>query len=202
MNASVRRRSGGLKPLAAVLFPLSLILALTALDEPTAVTIWSRVSEAASGAWNAARSQWERMAPAGAGGAEAYDGPILQGAFTAADADTRGAAGDIDFIRAELRFTSAGLLKTRPERIVFGRDAASRDGATFGQLYGAGPDAQIELRQVSPGSTAVLCDDAPPGWIGLRHEGERVTLIVFRAGPAPGPTASPEAPCAVLNYRR
>lgn len=202
MSAPVRRRSGGLKPLAALLFPLSLILALTALEEPTALAFWSRASEAASGAWSAARTQWDRMAPAEAREAEAYDGPILQGAFTPADSETRAATGDVEFVRAELRFAEAGLLKTRPGRIAFGQEAASGDGVTFARLSGVGPDAQIELRQVLAGSTALLCEGAAPGWIGLRHEGGRVTLIAFRAGPAPGPTALPEAPCAVLTYRR
>ena len=200
MTTSARPRNG-LKPLAAVLLPLSLIVALTALDEPTALSIWNRASEAASSLWSAARTQWERMAPAEPV-ADAYDGPILQGRFAATDEATRATTGDVDFVRAELRFAQDGLLKTRPERIAFGREAASSDGATFGSLSGAGPDAQIELRQVLAGSTAVLCDGAAPGWIGLRHEGEQVTLIAFRAGPTPGPTASPEAPCAVLNYRR
>ena len=199
MTTSARPRNG-LKPLAAVLLPVSLVLALVALDEPTAIAIWSRASEAASTAWGAARAHWDRMAPV-EGAAKAYDGPILQGAFTAADEETRGATGDVTFVHAELRF-AGGALKTRPERIAFGRDAASGGGATFARLYGAGADDQIELRQVLAGSTAALCDGAAPGWIGLRHEGERVTLIAFRAGPAPGPSASPEAPCAVLNYRR
>lgn len=199
MTATARPRNG-LKPLTAVLLPVCLALALVALDEPTAIAIWSRASEAGSTVWSAARAQWDGMAPVEAA-AKAYDGPILQGAFTAADEQTRGATGDVTFVRAELRF-SAGMLKTRPERIAFGRDAASGDGVTFGRLYDAGAADQIELRQVLAGSTAPLCDGAAPGWIGLRHEGERVTLIAFRAGPAPGPSASPEAPCAVLNYRR
>lgn len=200
MTAAARRRNS-LKPLAAVLLPVSLILAVMALDEPMAAAIWSRASEAASTAWTAARARWDRMSPAETPGAKPYDGPVLQGAFAAADATTRTATGDVDFVLAELHFAKSGLLKTRPERIAFGRDAASRDGATFGRLYGAGPDAQIELRRVMTGSTAALCAGSVPGWIGLRHEGERVTLIAFRAGPAPG-AASPEAPCAVLNYRR
>lgn len=200
MTAAARPRNS-LKPLAAVLFPVSLVLAVMALDDITAAAIWTRASEAASTVWTAARAQWERMVPAAPTAAEAHDGPVLQGAFVAADEATRTATGDVGFVLAELRFAETGLLKTRPERIAFGRDAASRDGATFGRLYGVGPDAQIELRQVLAGSTAALCDGSVPGWIGLRHEGERITLIAFRAGPAPGP-ASPEATCAVLNYRR
>ncbi len=194
MTAAVRRRNGQ-KSLAALLFPLSLVLALLALDEPTAVAVWDRAAQTASGAWSAARGQWERMVPAQTG-AQTYDGPILQGVFAAADAATRTTTGDVDFARAELRFVQGGDLKTRPHRIAFGREAA------LGRLYGAGPDDQIELRQVLAGSTAALCPGAAPGWIGLRQDGPRVTLIAFRAGPPPGPAASPEAPCAVLNYRR
>lgn len=194
MSASARTRNG-LKPLAAVLFPVSLVLAIMALDEPTAVTLWNRAAEAASAVWTAARAQWDRLAPAEAE-TGAYDGPILQGAFHAANDRTREITGDVDFVRAELRFTEAGLMKTRPHRIAFGREA------DFGRLYSAGPDDQIELRQVLTGSTAPLCAGAAPGWIGLRHEGERVTLIAFRAGPAPGSSAESEAPCAVLTYRR
>lgn len=195
MSAAARSRNG-LKPLAAVLLPVGLVLALLALDEPTALAIWTRASDAASAGWSLARTSWDRMAPAEAVRSEAYDGPILQGVFRAADDPARASTGDVDFIRAELRFARAGLLKTRPHRIAFGREA------NFGTLYSAGPDDQIELRQVLAGSTAGLCGGAAPGWIGLRHEGEHVTLIAFRAGPAPGATASPEAPCAVLTYRR
>lgn len=195
MPAASRSRNG-LKPVAAVLFPVSLVLAVMALDEPTAAAIWSRASDAASGVWSMARAQWGRLAPAETAVAPAYDGPVLQGVFHAADESTRTVTGDVDFVRAELRFAGAGLLKTRPHRIAFGREA------NFATLYGAGPDDQIELRQVLAGSTAGLCDGTAPGWIGLRHEGERVTLIAFRDGPAPGAAASPEAPCAVLTYRR
>jgi hypothetical protein len=200
MTAAVRRRNGQ-KSLAALLFPLSLVLALSALDEPTAVAVWNRAAEAASDAWGAARGQWEQMVPARSD-ARTEDGSVLQGAFDAVDDATRTTTGDVAFVRAELRFATGGLLKTRPHRIAFGRDAAFSDGVTFGRLYGAEPRDQIELRQVLAGSTAVLCQGAAPGWIGLRQKGERVTLIAFRAGPSPGPTASPEAPCAVLNYRR
>lgn len=192
---AVSRSRNGLKSLAAGLFPVSLVLAVLALDEPTAAAIWSRAADTASTVWGAARSQWDRLAPAETA-TVAYDGPILQGPFKAADDQTRKLTGDVDFVRAELRFATAGLLKTRPHRIAFGREA------DFGRLYGVGPEAQIELRQVLPGSTAGLCAGAAPGWIGLRHEGERVTLIAFRAGSAPAASASPEAPCAVLTYRR
>lgn len=195
MSAAARSRNG-LKPLAAVLLPVSLVLALLALDEPTALAIWTRASDGASAGWSLARRQWDRMAPVEAGSGETDDGPILQGVFQAVGETTRTATGDVDFVRAELRFAGAGLLKTRPHRIAFGREA------NFGTLYDVGPDDQIELRQVMAGSTAGLCEGAEPGWIGLRHEAERVTLIAFRAGPAPGATASPEAPCAVLTYRR
>ena len=200
MTAAVRRRNGQ-KSLAGLLFPLSLVLALLALDEPTAVGAWSRAAEAVSGGWSAARAQWERMSQPQAD-AEIDGAALLQGAFDAADAKAQGATGGVDFVRAELRFVTAGVLKTRPGRIAFGRDAVSTDGLTFARLYGVAADAQIELRQVLAGSTALLCDGAAPGWIGLRHEGERITLIAFRTGPPPGPTASPEVPCAVLNYRR
>lgn len=194
MTAAVRRRNGQ-KSLAALLFPLTLALALLALDEPTAVAAWSRAAEAVSVGWNAVRAQWTRGGPARTD-AETLDGPVLQGAFAAADGPTRTTTGQVDFIRAELRFAGGGGLKTRPHRIAFGREAA------LGRLYGAETDDQIELRQVLAGSTAGLCQGVAPGWIGLRQDGGRVTLIAFRAGPPPGPAASSEAPCVILNYRR
>lgn len=204
MTASTRPRNG-LKPLAAVLFPLALILALLALDEPATVAAWTRASQAvqtaANGAWTAARGQWTRLTPPSAP-ASLSDAPLLQGGFSAADDRTRQRTGDIDFVRAELRFAQAGVLKTRPHRIAFGRQAAATDGARFTDRFAAGPDDQIELRQVLAGSSARLCGDAAPGWIGLRQTDRGVTLMAFRAGPAPGPTASPEAPCAVLSYVR
>ena len=204
MTASARPRHG-LKSLAAVLFPLALILALLALDEPAAVSAWTRASQAiqtaATGAWTAARGQWTRSVSPSAPASVSGDA-VLQGAFPAADDRTRNQTGDVDFVRAELRFAQAGVLKTRPHRIAFGRQAADRDGATFADRFAAGADDQIELRQVLAGSSARLCGDAAPGWIGLRQTDRGVTLMAFRAGPAPGPTASPEAPCAVLNYVR
>lgn len=202
MTASVRRR-GGLKPLAAALFPISLVLALLALEEPAAVAAWSRASQAAAGAWSAARGGWDGLtARLPAPARNETTAPLLQGVFAAADARTREATGDLDFHHAELRFASAGVLKTRPGRIAVGGEAAASDGTTFARLHGGDPNDQIELRQVLAGSNAALCAGAAPGWIGLRQAGAEVTLAAFRAGPAPGPTASPEAPCAVLTYRR
>jgi len=194
MTAAVRRRNSQ-KSLAALLFPLTLAVALLALDEPTAVAAWGRVAEAVSAGWSAVRAQWAPGQPARTR-VGADNGSVLQGAFAAADGPTRTTTGQVDLIRAELRFARGGELKTRPHRIAFGREAA------LGRLYGAQPDDQIELRQVLAGSTAGLCQGVAPGWIGLRQDGARVTLIAFRAGPSPGPAASSEAPCAILNYRR
>ena len=106
MTASARPRHG-LKLLAAVLFPLTLILALLALDEPAAVSAWTRASQAiqtaATGAWTAARGQWTRSVSPSAPASVSGDA-VLQGGFSAADDRTRNLTGDVDFVRAELRF--------------------------------------------------------------------------------------------------
>ncbi|MBX3476841.1 MAG: hypothetical protein KF910_04490 [Brevundimonas sp.] len=203
MTVSARTRPSPPRPvgraLAAVLFPLALILAVLVVDEPSATAVWNQAAQAAGEAWTAART---RLAPSAPDAAVARDGPILQGDFRAGDDRTRALTGQVAFVRAELRFETGGLLKTRPDRIGFGRQVSDAAGATFAALYGAGPEDQIELRQVLPGSAAGLCDGATPGWIGLWHAGDRVVLIPFRPGPPPGPAASPESPCAALTYRR
>lgn len=204
MTVSARTRPSPSRPvgriLAALLFPLALILTVLVVDEPSATAVWTRAVQTAGEAWTAARL---RLAPAAAPGpAVARDGPILQGDFRAGDDRTRDLTGPVAFVRAELRFETGGLLKTRPDRIGFGRQVSDAAGATFAALYGAGPEDQIELRRVLSGSTAGLCDGATPGWIGLWHAGDRVVLIPFRPGPPPGPATSPEAACAALTYRR
>ena len=199
MSSAARNRTA-LQSMAAVLAPVGLVLALLAVDEPTASALWSRAAEAGTGALTLMRG-WLGEAPA-APAAEIGSTEILAGDYRAADAATAEMTGDLRFVRAELRFKTLGALKTRPLRIGHGRETAAAGADTFARLTGGAAEDQIELREVLDGSTARLCADAAPGVVGLRQAGDRVTVIALRDGPRSGAAASSEAVCAVLTYRR
>lgn len=200
MTSAVRNRTV-LQTMAAVLAPVGLVLSLVAVDEPTASALWTRAGEAVSGGVEAFRA-WTGEAAEPKPAAETGSTDVLAGAYRAADAAAADRTGDVHFVRAELRFEALGVLKTRPLRIGYGREIAAAGGDTFAGLTGGAAGDQIELREVLGGSTAALCGQSPPGVVGLRQAGDRVTLIALRDGPLSGASPSPEAVCAVLTYRR
>lgn len=122
--------------------------------------------------------------------------PVLYGRFVPRGP---GPGGALDFVGAELRFETGGTLRTRPARIVYGREG-------FAARLHLRPEAQIELREVVPMKGArtvessVLCQNGVPGWVALaQHEG-RVEIMLYRAGAPPGATDPGLALCGAWTY--
>jgi hypothetical protein len=131
---------------------------------------------------------------------------VLTGAFVADDDATRDAARGVSFVGAALRFDTGGTLRTQPVRIAAGREAFTV-GETFADRLNAPADAQIELRRIVPAAEAdavapsPLCGGQAPGGMAVLHRGERVDLMLFRAGSNIGPRSPPTALCGVLRFR-
>jgi hypothetical protein len=133
-------------------------------------------------------------APVPAPAAGAY--PVLYGRYVPRGP---GPGGALDFVAAELRFETGGVLRTRPARIAWGRER-------FAARLHLAPDAQIELREVVPmkGARTVqptaLCQNSIPGWVALAQHDGRVEIALYRAGAAPGATDPGLALCGTWTY--
>lgn len=165
---------------------------------------WSKVRQSAAGNdW----SGFRRVVPVDRRPLAAQDqDAALDGAFDAADDATRDLAAGVSFVGAILRFDTGETWRTRPVRIAAGREAFTV-GGTFADRLAAPADAQIELRRIVPadGADAVapspLCGGQAPGGMAVLHRGDRVDVMLFRAGSNIGPASPPTALCGILRFR-
>lgn len=140
------------------------------------------------GAWRAIRA---RLAAPPTGGS-AWTPP--KGRYPARDDALTGA---IDFEGAVVALEHGERWKTAPHRIALGREVLARPLAL--------KDAdQIELRRIVDDTVAptALCQGDRPGWIGVVQTRSELTLMVFRAGPAPDKGDALHALCGWWTYRR
>lgn len=143
-------------------------------------------------------ASWRGASAAGSGGADATD---------AGDPSVRAAlpdAGSLTLVRAELRFGNGDILRTRPLRIAWGRDAFA-PGQTFAARLNAPADAQIELREVvapargQPVPPVSLCGGEPARAAALLHRPDRVQVMLFRSTTVEARTP-PSALCGVWSF--
>jgi hypothetical protein len=221
MPAAAASRQTGLKRLAAALALLCLVLFLLAIENRYAVEAWRALREEVAPAAGRA-AEWAASLPSGdADGlsglkaavtidprVEAADARdlILTGEFGPADETTRGAAGAVAFIGADMRFDTGAILHTRPLRIAAGREAFV-SGRTFTDQWDAPAEAQIELRRIVPGAPDRPVAAFPPcggvpGVVALLHRRDRVDMMVFRARTVVGPDAPPGAVCGVWSFHQ
>jgi hypothetical protein len=171
-----------LKKLAAFLGVLCLVLLVMAFDE-------GEVSRGVDVVRSSLQPAMERLKARAAGlrtaprpTSVAPGGHQIVGDFSPAGPDPTG--GDLVVDGAVLTFAEAPALRTRPYRIVLGREDAVRDMAPAA-------DRQVELRQIvpldarTPVAASPLCGGQTPGWLAIARDGEGVRLQVWRAGPAP-----------------
>ena len=183
-----------MRRLAGALGFLCVVLLLLAFDEKQATRAVDAVREHVGPVVTRAGALIRRGGAAGPPpAAEAW--PVLYGRFV-----PRGPApgGAVDFVAAELRFETGGILRTRPARIAYGHEG-------FAARLRLAPDAQIELREVVPmkGAVAVeptaLCQNEVPGWLALAQHDGKVEVLLYRAGPPPGATDPGTALCGAWN---
>jgi hypothetical protein len=181
-----------LKKLAAFLGVLCLVLLVMAFDE-------GEVSRGVDVVRSSLQPAMERLKARAAGlrtaprpTSVAPGGHEIVGDFSPVGTDAPG--GELAFDGAVLTFAEAPALRTRPHRIVLGREDAVRDMALAA-------DHQVELRQIvpldarTPVAASPLCAGQTPGWLAIARDGEDVRLQIWRAGPAP------DAPGAVVCGR-
>lgn len=182
-----------MKRAAAVLGTLCLVLLLLAFDERGAERAFHVVRDGVGRAK-------VLLTRADAPPAPAARGVVLMGRFEpVAESAAAEVTGAVDLVAAEVRFEKAGVLKTQPHRIAYGREA-------FAAPLGAAPTDQLELRRIVPnkGQQAVAatpaCSGEAPGWIALLSRGQRLDVLLFRPGPAPGTTASEGTLCGSYRF--
>ncbi|MDZ4372432.1 MAG: hypothetical protein U1C74_13555 [Phenylobacterium sp.] len=182
-----------MKRAAAVLGTLCLVLLLLAFDERGAERAFHVVRDGVG----RAKVLLTRAAPPPAPAAR---GVVLMGRFEpAAESAAAEVTGAIDLVAAEVRFEKAGTLKTQPHRIAYGREP-------FAAPLGAAPADQLELRRIVPGkgqeavAATPACSGEAPGWIALLSRGQRLDVLLFRPGPAPGTTASEGTLCGSYRF--
>ena len=185
-----------MKSLAAGLGVTSIVLLLLAFDEGQASravdAVRSGVSPVIDRASALIKGQPGPAAPSPAAGAY----PVIYGRYVPRD---EAPTGPIDFVAAEMRMETGGTLKTTPLRIAYGREG-------FATPLKAAPDAQIELRRITPmkGTDVVppspLCAGAVPGWVALAPLEGRLEVMLFRAGPPPDATDPARALCGRWTY--
>ena len=221
MSAASANPQTAMKRLAGALSFVCLVLFLLAIEQKQTVAAWEALR---AGADPVARgvADWVGTLPDGAAdgleglktavadearplAAEPGSAAVLAGEYGPADEITRAAVGALTVVGAELRFENGERLRTRPLRIAAGHDAFA-PGQTFAARLDAPADAQIELRAVVTPETAPatpptgLCGEDAAGTAALLHRGARVDLMLFRAGVAVGPAASPTALCGVWSF--
>lgn len=179
-----------MKRAAAFLGTLCLVLLLLAFDERGAERAYHVVRDGVGRAKVLLTRAEVPPAPASRG-------VVLIGRFEPVG-DAAETIGTLDLVAAEVRFEKAGVLKTQPHRIAYGREA-------FVAPLGAAPTDQVELRRVVPakGQSAVAatpaCSDEAPGWIALLPRGRQMDVMLFRPGPALGTTDAEGTLCG--HYR-
>jgi len=221
--AAANRSQTPMKRLAAALAFVCLVLLLLAVDQrrtveaardaaavvgPATGRLWTWLGDLPSGAGGGWKGFRRALAGDGAGRPLAADSgdAVLVGEFAPADDATRQATGGAVFAGARLRFESGETLRTRPIRIVAGRDAWAAD-RTFADAFEAAPDAQIELRRVislhepEPVAVSALCQGGVPAAVALLHRVDRVDVMLFREGRVIGADAPASALCGVWRYR-
>lgn len=222
MPAAAAPRQTGLKRLAAALGFLCLVLFLLAIENRPAIEAWRALRDQAAPAASRV-ADWAARLPSGTADglsglktavvaapqitAADLNDVVLTGEFSPADEATRVATGSVAFVGADLRFDTGHTLHTRPLRIAAGREAFVA-GRTFADRWGAGADAQIELRRIVPQGrnrpvpAAAACGGATPGVVALLHRRDRVDMMVFRARTIVGPDAPPSALCGAWSFRQ
>ena len=220
MTAATAHSQTAMRRLAGVLSFICLVLFLLAIEQRHAVAIWETMRDEAvptarriadwagrlpSGAAEGLRGLRTAVAPdpaplAATPGSRA----VLGGEYGPVDETRRSAAGTLTVIGAELRLENGDVLRTRPLRIAAGRDAFA-PGRTFAARLKAREDAQIELREVTPPPGArgtpplKLCQGEAAGVAAVLHRGDRVDLMLFRAGTA-APDTPLGTPCGVWSF--
>jgi hypothetical protein len=182
-----------MKRAAAVLGTLCLVLLLLAFDERGAERAFHVVRDGVGRAKVLLTRAETPPAPAARG-------VVLMGRFEpVAESAAAEATGAVDLVAAEVRFEKAGVLTTQPHRIAYGREA-------FAAPLGAAPTDQLELRRIVPGkgqevvAATPACSGEAPGWIALLSRGQRLDVLLFRPGPAPGTTASEGTLCGSYRF--
>jgi hypothetical protein len=207
------RRRRGMKFLAGALAVACGVLFLLAVEQRHAIAAWRTVEagfRSAEALWRtgppAAASQSSASPPVAVLAATDEDIP-LTGAFQPGDMLTRQSVGEVVFTAGLIRFGSGEVLHTRPLRIVQGGEPFNQ-GRTYSDLWGAPAEAQVELRSVlslkeaSSSEGLPLCRPDRPGAVALLHRRNRLDMMVFRQGAAPGPEAPGSAVCGVWSFRR
>jgi hypothetical protein len=226
MSAVAAHPQTALKRLAVGLAFVCLVLFLLAIEQKQVVAGWQavrhdaaptveraidglrRLSSAAADRWSdVRRSAADNTVPVERRLQAADSRPaVLTGRFVAADEATQAGAVGVAFVGATLRFDTGETLRTEPLRIAAGREAFTV-GETFAARLNAPADAQIELRRIVPpdGADAVapspLCGGQAPGGMAVLHRGDRVDVMLFRAGSNIGPRSPPTALCGLLRFR-
>jgi hypothetical protein len=180
-----------MKRAAAALGTLCLVLLLLAFDERGAERAYHVVRDGVDRAKGL-------LTRAGPPPAPAARGVVLMGRFEPT-ADAAELIGALDLVAAEVRFEKAGVLKTEPHRIAYGRES-------FVAVLGAAPTDQLELRRIVPGkgqeavAASPACSGEVPGWIALLPRGRRLDVMLFRPGPAPGTTDAEGTLCGSYRF--
>lgn len=120
-------------------------------------------------------------------------------AYAAASAASRDATGALTIERGGLVFAHGVTLYTRRLEPRSALDLLAYGGRSFGEAAGLYAD-HVELRRVTNQVGGRICADAAPGYVALLEDGGRVTLLVFAGDEPPGPQASADHVCAVLQY--
>lgn len=224
MTAATARSRTAMKRLAGALSFVCLVLFLLAIEQKHTVAAVEALRYEAGPAMRRA-ADWAAGLPSGAaGGFETVRAGVARqtASWRASDAapsdsdnsrerggaSAEGAAlhdaGSLTMVRAELRFGNGETLRTRPQRIAWGRQAFS-PGQTFAARLNAPADAQIELREVvapargQPVPPLSLCGGEPARVAALLHRRDRVQVMLFRSTTV-GSQTPPSALCGVWSF--
>ena len=218
MPAATARPQTAMKRLAGVLAFVCLVLFLLAIEQKQTVAAWDVVRTGSAPAARRVGDWAARLPPKAAAGFERLGSTVarqtasLRAARSSsaaaaaaprrepsrAGAPSPAATGPLTLAGAELRFASGETLRTRPQRIAYGRDAFA-SGQTFGRRLGTAAGTQIELREVvapvrgQPVPPFSLCGGEPARVAALLQRHDRVHLMLFRT-----PTVGPDTPAAAL----
>lgn len=187
-----------MKRLAGLLAIVCAVLLVLAFDEGGARAAYETVRDRAVPAAErliaqaAGRPAPHRMPPAAGG----Y--PVIVGVHA-----PRGEAslGRLVFAGALVTLEDGTVWRTQPHRIAFGREL-------WASSLAAEAEDQLEVRRIVPatpgGAVAPLaaCGEGAPGWLVLFPRGQRLDIMLFRQGPAPGTTDIQGALCGRWVYDR
>jgi hypothetical protein len=184
-----------LKKLAAFLGALCLVLLVMAFDEGQVERGVVVVRDKLGPAIETLRERAKASIPTPVATPTVPESRAITGDFLPRAEDAPG--GALSFDLAVLVFEGAPALRTRPHRIALGGEPAVAE-------LGLPADRQVELREVvpldarTPVAASPLCDGDRPGWIAVAREGGDLSLLVWRAGPAPD--APGATPCGRFDY--